>query len=196
MNKNLSLMLFLLCAVLHCHAQDVIIRKSGDTVQAKVLDVNAAEVRYMKYGQTSGSSYVLLKSAIKQINYGNGIVDSFVVVPKVDTNALPGISDPFREGRRDARKYYNKYKALSFGTLFASVLSPELALIPAIAGGSKDPKERNLGYPNPGFLKNQAYVQGYKQEAAKIKQSNVWRYWCMGLVVNLFFVFATIPKMK
>ncbi len=194
MMKHLTTTILFLWTIIPCQAQDLIIKKSGDTVRAKILDVNPAEVRYMKFEQSNGSSYVLLKSAVKQISYSNGVVDSFVAIAKVNTDTLPGISDPYKEGRRDARKYYTNYRTASLSTLFTSILSPEIALIPAIACGSKEPKERNLGYPNPDFMKNQTYAKGYKQEAAKIKQSNVWRYWCAGLIANLFFVLATFSK--
>ncbi|HEV7348274.1 hypothetical protein [Telluribacter sp.] len=94
----------------------------------------------------------------------------------------------FVQGNRDAERYYSKYKAAGTGTLVASVISPLLGLIPAIACSSIEPQEANLGVPKPEMLTQGEYYLGYTQKAKKIKSRRVWTNWGVGLGVNLAIV--------
>ncbi len=92
------------------------------------------------------------------------------------------------EGQRDAERNYTKYKAAGTGTLFASLVSPLIGLIPAIACSSTMPKEVNLGAPKPELLAQEDYYLGYTQKAKKIKSRKSWTNWAVGFGVNLAIV--------
>lgn len=92
------------------------------------------------------------------------------------------------KGQRDAERHYQKYRGAGTGTLFASLVSPLVGLIPAIACSATAPKETNLGYPQPELFAQEEYYRGYTQKAKKIKQRKVWANWAIGFGVNIVAV--------
>ena len=59
-------------------AKDVIVMKSSDSIEAKILEVTPTEVKYKKMNYLDGPTFIILKSEISKITYGNGDVESFV----------------------------------------------------------------------------------------------------------------------
>ncbi|MBU1822452.1 MAG: hypothetical protein KKG00_13210 [Bacteroidetes bacterium] len=94
------------------------------------------------------------------------------------------------KGQRDAELHYKKYKGAGTGTLVASILSPLVGLVPAIACSATMPKEVNLGTPQPELLAQEEYYLGYTQKAKKIKSRKVWTNWAIGFGANLVIVLA------
>ena len=58
-------------------AQDVITLKSGDDIQALVQEVGEVSVKYKKFDNPNGPTYVLSRSNIFMIRYANGSKDVF-----------------------------------------------------------------------------------------------------------------------
>jgi hypothetical protein len=94
------------------------------------------------------------------------------------------------QGQRDAELHYKKYKGAGTGTLVASILSPLVGLVPAIACSATMPREVNLGAPQPEMLAQEEYYLGYTQKAKKIKSRKVWTNWAIGFGANLVFILA------
>jgi hypothetical protein len=59
------------------NAQDVITRKNGSEIRAKVVEVGLSEVKYKMYGNESGPTYTLPKAEIFMITYEGGSKDVF-----------------------------------------------------------------------------------------------------------------------
>lgn len=59
-------------------AKDVIVLNSSDSIKAKILEVTPTEVKYKKMNYLDGPTFIILKSEISKITYGNGDVESFV----------------------------------------------------------------------------------------------------------------------
>ncbi|WP_373493239.1 hypothetical protein [Aquiflexum sp.] len=97
-------------------------------------------------------------------------------------------NDLFVKGQLDASRYYKGYKGAGTGTLIASLISPLVGLIPAIATSSTTPQEINLGYPDPELFQQTEYYNSYTQKSKKIKQGKVWTNWAIGFGVNLVAV--------
>ena len=72
----LSLVALLITSV--CFAQDVIVKKDGSTIQAKVLKVTQSEVEYKKFDNQNGPTYTIATKDLQSINYENGSKDIFV----------------------------------------------------------------------------------------------------------------------
>ena len=70
-----------LCTV---HAQDVMIRKDGSEVLAKILEINPNEVSYKRFDNQDGPVYWEKKKDILKIKYANGTEDIFVQVLQQD----------------------------------------------------------------------------------------------------------------
>ena len=75
--RNVILLLASISIATQLKAQDIITRKNGDDVKAKVLEVGVSEVKYKKQESPNGATYTLLKSDILMIRYNNGTKDIF-----------------------------------------------------------------------------------------------------------------------
>src|ERR1035438_3704004 len=62
---------------LNCKSQDTIVLRNGAKIKAKVLEVNASEVKYQIIRDEENSIYTLNKSEVSIIKYPNGTEDFF-----------------------------------------------------------------------------------------------------------------------
>ena len=182
------------------NAQDVITKRNGTEVQAKVLEVSSAEVKFKRFDNPSGPLYILPVSDIRMIRYENGTKDTFNQTPVVtviaassDTataeSAAQSIGDLRVRAEQDAEEYYVGKNSGSGWTAFFTVLtSPLIGLIPATACASTEPQEKNLSYPNPELMKQYDYKNSYTQKAHKIKKRQVWSGYLTGSAMWLLLV--------
>lgn len=76
MKKTLPiLVLILLTKVSLC--QDLIIKKSGDLIKAKVIEIGDSIIKYKKFENKNGPTYNISVAEIKSINYENGTKENF-----------------------------------------------------------------------------------------------------------------------
>lgn len=75
MKRTFVLILTSIC--LSANAQDMIVKKDGSVIQAKVEKIDFNEVEYKKWTNKSGPSYVISKDDILAINYENGEKETF-----------------------------------------------------------------------------------------------------------------------
>lgn len=61
------------------YGQDVITKKDGTDIAAKVLEVNTGDIKYKKFDNQQGPTFTMLKSEILIIRYENGSKDVFPV---------------------------------------------------------------------------------------------------------------------
>ncbi|MDR1155238.1 MAG: hypothetical protein LBL04_11055 [Bacteroidales bacterium] len=59
-------------------AQDIIVRKDGSEVQAKVLEVTPDQIKYQRSDNPDGPAYTENKNRLLKIKYANGLEDVFV----------------------------------------------------------------------------------------------------------------------
>ena len=77
MKKSVSIMLMLVLS-LATFAQDVILKKNGSEIKAKVENVGATGIEYRNLDNQNGSLYTMSKSEVLMITYENGKKDIFV----------------------------------------------------------------------------------------------------------------------
>lgn len=58
-------------------AQDIIVKKDGTTITAKVTDIGSQEVKYKKWSNQNGPTYTVSVAELLAINYQNGEKDTF-----------------------------------------------------------------------------------------------------------------------
>lgn len=75
--KRISIVIISVVFALGCFAQDIIVKKDGSIIQAKVVKVGTAEVDYKKWSNQDGPSYAIAKSDILAITYQNGESETF-----------------------------------------------------------------------------------------------------------------------
>ncbi len=177
--KNLLLVFITILTFNFAQGQDKVFLKSGENIEAKILEINLDDVKYKKYSNLEGPTFTIIKSDIHMVIYENGESEIFKnELNKSDENM-------FSKGQRDASLYYKGYKGAGTGTLFTSLLSPIVGLIPAIATSSTKPNHNNLSFPDEKLMENSDYFMGYTKKAKKIKQGRVWLNWGIGFGANL-----------
>ncbi|MFI5151192.1 MAG: hypothetical protein ACHQRM_15785 [Bacteroidia bacterium] len=98
MRQVLPFILFLFASFTCLHAQDTIVRKNGEMVLSKVLEVGTTELKYKRTDSPDGPVYVVQKWELRYVVYANGRKESFEDVtpppPPVENQSLT-ISGPF-----------------------------------------------------------------------------------------------------
>ncbi|MBL7889174.1 MAG: hypothetical protein JNL24_06455 [Bacteroidia bacterium] len=85
--KKVLLLLLTIFLFNNSQAQDTIIKRSGDTIIAKVSEITPNEVKYKRFDFQDGPNYIESKSNIQMIKFSNGIKEVFNQEPaKVVTN--------------------------------------------------------------------------------------------------------------
>ena len=203
----LALLLFIFLSGI-TQAQDIITKRTGEKLEAKVLEISSTEVKYKRFGNLEGPTYVVPKAEIAVIQYENKTTEAFDLpetgpaqatasVGKQDyvrTASEPAASSAsavqqYNRGQIDAETFYEGYKTASTSVLVVSLISPLAGLVPAIGTSSTPPKTHNLDVPNHQLLNNPDYAAGYRKKARKIKSGKVWTNWAIGLGANLVAVF-------
>lgn len=75
--KRIILMLLTACMALGMAAQDTIVRKDGKTIPAKVLEVSGTHVKYKRFSNPDGPTYVMNTLLLAGITYENGESEAF-----------------------------------------------------------------------------------------------------------------------
>ena len=171
-------------------SQDIITTKAGEDILAKISEVGHTEIKYRKFDNLDGPMFTLLRSDVLMIRYENGTKDIFNEEPKPVAVAPPSDANLYLRGQTDANTYYDGYKSAGTGTLLASLLSPLVGLIPAIACSSTRPRDHKLMYPDAELMKNVNYYNGYTHRAKKVKSKKVWKNWLIAFGVNLVLSIA------
>ncbi|WP_276495953.1 hypothetical protein [Pontibacter litorisediminis] len=186
-------------------AQDVITKRTGEKVEAKVLEVSPSEIKYKRYSNQEGPTYILPKSEIVLITYEDKTSEVFELEDQAASNASASSQtvatstnqvvyepatkmsslDMYAKGQADGKMFYDGYKAAGTGTLVASLISPIIGLVPAAITSASSPKEKNWDAPSNQLLQDPDYKSGYQKSARKKKAGKVWVNWGIGLGVNL-----------
>ncbi|MEG1886345.1 MAG: hypothetical protein RR182_08730 [Alistipes sp.] len=98
------------CGVLsvwNATAQDVILKRNAEEIQAVVTEIGDTEVKYKKFAAPQGVTYVISKSDIFSITYQNGSKEHFAAQPKHKEGDYPypkisktyKVGDLFEEGK-------------------------------------------------------------------------------------------------
>lgn len=132
MKKLLLLTVSLLGCFAAAQAQDLITTRSGEDIEAKVLEVRTKEVKYKKFSFLDGPTYSISKKDILMIRYENGEKDIFDgysdYTPQAEAQVHPGMH--YRDykflykPRLYVRQPYDRYSPGWSG--FASVVIPGL----------------------------------------------------------------------
>lgn len=87
MNMKHGLLLLFLVLFASASAQDVIIKRNGEEIQAKISKVSENEIEYKKWTNLEGPLYTLKTSQIFMIKYENGEKDVFDTSSNAESTA-------------------------------------------------------------------------------------------------------------
>ncbi|MBL7919411.1 MAG: hypothetical protein JNJ40_03795 [Bacteroidia bacterium] len=82
--KKLVLLCMFLVVSCFANAQDMIVKKDGSIVKAKILEVSDESIKYKKEDNLDGPTYTVLKSNLTSVNYANGEVEKFESTVKAE----------------------------------------------------------------------------------------------------------------
>ena len=122
-----------------CFSQDVIIKKSGDEIKAKITEVGLDIVRYKKFDHIEGPIYTIAKYEILIIRYENGTKDIFNEKIKPESISSSSSSNP---------ELFNRNKKAKAGLIIKAGLNLSNILLKV----NSETYFGDLGYRmNPGF---------------------------------------------
>lgn len=175
MTKSILTMLAFIAINLSAFSQDVITQKSGEDIQAKILEVNQTEIKYKKFDNQNGPTFTLLKSDVLMIRYENGTKDIFNQTEEVKTNTKTSTEDMRMKGKRDSEMNYTGKNSGAGWTAATTILfTPLIGVIPAAACASSEPSDQNLNYRDSELMKDYDYNRAYVEQAHKTKKKKVW----------------------
>ncbi len=129
--KKLLLVSVLLCASLSSWGQDLITKKDGSDIEAKILEVSPKEIKYKKFSNLEGPIFTLPVKDILIVRYENGENEIFTTQPVVlntDKEVVPGMRYQDYKGLYDSSRYMKQpndpYSPFWAG--FASFIIPGL----------------------------------------------------------------------
>lgn len=171
--KKLTCLLFVLIAFSKISfSQDLITKKNGEEIKAKILEVTQNEIKYKNFDQQNGPLFTIPKYEIFMVRYENGTKDV------LNSKNSPDIST---KAVADAKaNYKGKNSGAGWTTAATIVFSPVLGVIPAAICSSNEPDEDNLNIPDSELTKNTEYTNAYKEQAHKIKKKKVWTNFGIG----------------
>ena len=75
--KKILFVAVLVASPISMNAQDIVVRKGGDVENVKVLEVTPTEVKFKKYNNQNGPTFVEYRSNLVSVKYENGEVQKF-----------------------------------------------------------------------------------------------------------------------
>lgn len=92
--KRALLLLLFLGGVVTLRAQDRIVRLNDQTIEARVLEITPDEVRYKRFSNPDGPTYILPTKDIRYILYQNGEREEFTLAERTETTPPPTPAAP------------------------------------------------------------------------------------------------------
>jgi len=86
-------------------AQDIINLKSGEVIEAKVVEVSPVEIKYKNFNHQDGPMIVILADDVLYIRYENDINNDIIAIPIVPDEISRDVPEP----KEDFSKYLNVY---------------------------------------------------------------------------------------
>ena len=81
--------LFLLAGVSFVAAQDLIIMRNGNMIEARVMEISPTEIRYKHFDNLDGPTIVIPVANILSIRYENGNSQIFNAITDVGQSSTP-----------------------------------------------------------------------------------------------------------
>jgi hypothetical protein len=114
MKTNFLITILVFLCMPGLRAQDIIIKKNGDEINAKVLEAGTTEIKYKRFDNIDGPVYTIDKSDVFMIKYADG---TKTIITQMDS---PGTSGQAKEMSNEKRIFQKQKSYLSaaygFGT--------------------------------------------------------------------------------
>ncbi|MEI6140632.1 MAG: hypothetical protein WCP85_15290 [Mariniphaga sp.] len=110
MKKIILTTLTVLITVGICFAHDVITKKTGDDIQAKISEITTTQIKFTRFDNLKGPIYSIDKSEVLMIRYENGTKDIFSELNKSTEKATKTdrTNTKMQQGEMTNHKYKNR----------------------------------------------------------------------------------------
>ncbi len=103
MNRKFLLLAVALGLTVSLSAQDLIVKTDATQVEARVLEISPEQIRYKRFSNPDGPTYVLPVSAVDYIRYANGEMETFrTAQPSQPASSQPVPAQPATQADRPA----------------------------------------------------------------------------------------------
>lgn len=109
--KKQIILTMLSLAALNVAAQDVVVKKDGSTILAKVLEVSQDNIKYKKFSNQNGPTYTINLSDIISVNYENGEKETYDVSANLASESQSSQKLIERKAASDNQQLIAKYNA-------------------------------------------------------------------------------------
>lgn len=208
MYKRIIIFFITFLRVASSQAQDIITKRNGEEIRAKVLEISDLEIRYKNFDYLTGPTIIVPKNEVFSIKYENGQKELFEVTapstapaPSAPSNQGTAVVQPYtgdggyEKGQKDAEKFYTKYKDPATGSLASGFCCGIIGIAVPLISVNSEIKETNLGAPDPVLMTDPNYRRGYVDKAKSIKRKKVWNNYIIGcgaaIVWNIIYLVAT-----
>jgi len=82
------------CGVFSVNAQDLIVLKDGNMIEAKVTEISATEIRYKPFNNLDGPTVVVPAANVMSIRYENGTTEVINAAPSISVKKKAPVLDP------------------------------------------------------------------------------------------------------
>jgi len=177
--KNAVLLVVTMICFIGVNAQDILTKKTGEDIKAKVLEVTTNEIKYKLFDNLNGPTFVVLKSDLIMLRYENGTKDIYNQTNKANqASASSNMNDDemSEKGKNDAKvSYTGKNSGAGWTSATTLIMAPLSGAVVAFLCSNESPSDENLNISNKELMKNQYYKAAYTEEAHKIKKKKLWK---------------------
>lgn len=106
--KFLSVVVFAMFSFI-AHAQDVIVKKDGNTITSKVTEITSSEIKYKKFSNQNGPTYTINRNEVSYINYENGEKETINASVNSNNTSISFVNTPGGTNASDTELLNNFY---------------------------------------------------------------------------------------
>ena len=142
MKKTILLLTAVLCS-LFSFSQDLIIKKNGEEIKAKVEELSGETVKYRKFENITGPLYNIDRKEVFQIRYENGTVENIATAKQ----AIPVETRPVTSAYDSLMKMSKREKGWgAFGIVTGAIFTTGGAVLLAVTPQSEPGATKTLNY--------------------------------------------------
>jgi len=153
--KRISLLIISIFFHTYSNAQDTIVKRNGEQLLSKILEISATEVKYKKFDFLEGPDFIDNKSNILLIKYSNGSKEVFEAQPifnatkvlESNTDYYAGPVNPTSKIEFVGTRFQYKGKRINEQELHQILLRSNDQQIPLLVKSAKHSKKlQSLGF--------------------------------------------------
>lgn len=178
-------------------AQDTIIKKTGEEIPSRVLEITLHEVLYQHPDSLQGITWRLPKAEVFMVKFENGTKEVFEQQP----DSLSGIAQSmtadelYALGVADAKQYYKGNGAM-WGSAASTMVMFPLGLAGSLVIGATPPKVKSTLVSDVRLLEEQDYLKGYKEQAARKKRGKALAGVGIGAGIQLGLIILIVSTLS